>query len=74
MLLKDCVNHQMIFLLCRDICVAFGKTWGPDLYRGFESKQPIHELLTEGRRSKTNKTKSLAIWGTKEIRKLKPKA
>ncbi|CAK8673507.1 unnamed protein product [Clavelina lepadiformis] len=60
--------------LIGDICVAFGKTWGPDLYRGFESKQPIHELLTEGRRSKTNKTKSLAIWGTKEIRKLKPKA
>uniref|UniRef100_F6RMU1 Importin N-terminal domain-containing protein n=1 Tax=Ciona intestinalis TaxID=7719 RepID=F6RMU1_CIOIN len=32
-------------------------------------KTSIAELLTEGRRSKTSKTKSLALWGTKEIRK-----
>jgi importin subunit beta-1 len=31
----------------------------------------IAELLTQGRRSKTNKTKMLAMWATKELRKLK---
>lgn len=34
----------------------------------------IHELLTEGRRSKTNKAKTLATWATKELRKLKNQA
>lgn len=34
----------------------------------------IHDLLTEGRRSKTNKTKTLATWATKELRKLKNQA
>jgi len=33
--------------------------------------EPITELLTQGRRSKTGKTKSLSQWATKEIRKLK---
>lgn len=32
----------------------------------------ISAMLTRGRRSKTVKTKSLAMWATKEIRKLKP--
>ncbi|CAL8086959.1 unnamed protein product [Orchesella dallaii] len=31
----------------------------------------INELLTQGRRSKTGKTKMLSIWATKELRKLK---
>jgi len=31
----------------------------------------LGELLTEGRRSKTQKTKTLATWATKEIKKLK---
>lgn len=33
--------------------------------------EPISELLTQGRRSKTSKTKTLSQWATKEIRKLK---
>uniref|UniRef100_H2ZAY2 Importin N-terminal domain-containing protein n=1 Tax=Ciona savignyi TaxID=51511 RepID=H2ZAY2_CIOSA len=40
-------------------------------HNAFLTKTAIAELLTEGRRSKTSKTRSLAIWGTKEIRKLK---
>lgn len=34
----------------------------------------IHELLTEGRRSKTNSFKTLATWATKELRKLEDQA
>ena len=33
--------------------------------------EPISDLLTAGRRSKTSKTKTLSTWATKEIRKLK---
>lgn len=33
--------------------------------------EPINELLTQGRRSKSGKTKTLSQWATKEIRKLK---
>lgn len=33
--------------------------------------EAINELLTQGRRSKTSKTKTLSQWATKEIRKLK---
>ena len=35
-------------------------------------KDPIQNLLTNGRRSKTGKTKTLAVWATKELRKLRP--
>lgn len=31
----------------------------------------VNELLTQGRRSKTGKTKMLSTWATKEMRKLK---
>lgn len=31
----------------------------------------VTELLNQGRRSKTTKTKTLASWATKEIKKLK---
>ena len=31
----------------------------------------ISDLLVQGRRSKTGKTKTLSTWATKEIRKLK---
>ena len=34
-------------------------------------KESINILLQAGRRSKTNKTKTLAVWATKELRKLK---
>ena len=30
--------------------------------------EPISDLLTAGRRSKTSKTKTLSTWATKEIR------
>lgn len=33
--------------------------------------EPLTDLLTKGRRSRTSKTKTLATWATKEIRKLK---
>nr|CAB3260072.1 importin subunit beta-1-like [Phallusia mammillata] len=56
--------------LLGDLCVAFGPSAGANLSKLIQSKTAIDDLLTEGRRSKTSKTKSLAIWGTKEIRKL----
>ena len=34
-------------------------------------KETIQNLLTQGRRSKVQKAKTLATWATKEIRKLK---
>lgn len=50
----------------RDLCSAFGAPIQPYL-----EKQTIQELLQEGRRSKGGKTKSVATWATKELRKLK---
>ncbi|XP_077866996.1 importin subunit beta-1-like [Saccoglossus kowalevskii] len=52
--------------LIGDLCTAFGASMLP-----LVEKASIQELLQEGRRSKTNKTKTLATWATKEIRKLK---
>lgn len=57
--------------LIGDLCVAFGPSCGGILLTLIESKSHIGNLLIEGRRSKTNKTKSLAVWGTKELRKLR---
>ena len=59
------VTMQFLFL-CSDICSAFGAQVHPYL-----EKQAINELLQEGRRSKTHKTKQVATWATKELRKLK---
>ena len=60
-------SYNAIFLfLCSDICSAFGAQVHPYL-----EKQAINELLQEGRRSKTHKTKQVATWATKELRKLK---
>ncbi|KAM9660258.1 LOW QUALITY PROTEIN: importin subunit beta-1-like [Trichechus inunguis] len=56
--------------LIGDLCTAFGK----DVLKLVEARSMIHELLTEGRRSKTNKAKTLATWATKELRKLKNQA
>ncbi|KAL7977189.1 hypothetical protein Chor_009138 [Crotalus horridus] len=56
--------------LIGDLCTAFGK----DVLKMVEARPLIHELLTEGRRSKTNKTKTLSTWATKELRKLKNQA
>ena len=49
-----------------DLCSAFGTNMIALL-----DVEPITELLTQGRRSKTSKTKTLSQWATKEIRKLK---
>uniref|UniRef100_A0A8C5WHN0 Karyopherin subunit beta 1 n=1 Tax=Leptobrachium leishanense TaxID=445787 RepID=A0A8C5WHN0_9ANUR len=56
--------------LIGDLCTAFGK----DVLKLVEARPMINELLTEGRRSKTNKTKTLSTWATKELRKLKSQA
>lgn len=57
-----------------DMCTSFGGQFGGNLLKLLESKPKIEDLLTEGRRCKTNKTKSLSVWATKEIRKLKNRA
>ena len=56
----------VVLLTCSDICSAFGAQVHPHL-----EKPAINELLQEGRRSKTHKTKQVATWATKEMRKLK---
>ncbi|XP_039268867.1 importin subunit beta-1-like [Styela clava] len=60
--------------LLGDLCTAFGGQFGNHLLKLIDSKPKILEMLTEGRRSKTSKTKSLAVWTTKELRKLRNKA
>lgn len=52
--------------LIGDLCSAFGSN-----ILGLVDVEPISELLTQGRRSKATKTKTLSQWATKEIRKLK---
>jgi len=62
---KSTVTY-IVLLNCSDICSAFGAQVHPLL-----EKPAINELLQEGRRSKTHKTKQVATWATKEMRKLK---
>ena len=52
--------------LIGDLCAAFGQNIVTLL-----DVEPISDLLTAGRRSRTSKTKTLSNWATKEIRKLK---
>ncbi|XP_045131231.1 importin subunit beta-1-like isoform X2 [Portunus trituberculatus] len=52
--------------LIGDLCSVFGT----DMLQLVET-DPIGNLLIQGRRSKTSKTKTLAMWATKEIRRLK---
>ncbi|XP_076458864.1 importin subunit beta-1-like [Babylonia areolata] len=52
--------------LLGDLCTAFSLSIMPML-----EKDTIQNLLTQGRRSKVQKAKTLATWATKEIRKLK---
>ena len=52
--------------LIGDLCAAFGR----DIVTLLDV-EPISDLLTAGRRSRTSKTKTLSNWATKEIRKLK---
>jgi importin subunit beta-1 len=53
-------------LFFSDLCSAYGAN-----ILGLVDVEPIAELLTQGRRSKLNKTRTLSQWATKEIRKLK---
>lgn len=55
--------------LIGDLCAAFGNEILPLL-----DTEIISDLLTKGRHSKVNKTKTLSTWATKEIRKLKNQA
>lgn len=50
----------------RDLCTAFGVSM-----LTLVDNDSVTELLNQGRRSKTTKTKTLASWATKEIKKLK---
>lgn len=52
--------------LIGDLSSAFGQSILP-----LVEKENITTLMTKGRRSKTTKTKTLATWATREIRKLK---
>lgn len=56
----------ILFFIFSDLCL----TYGPRLLGALET-EPVTELLTQGRRSRINRTKALATWATKEIRKLK---
>lgn len=66
-------NNEIIFIFnisfiifSSDLCSAFGSK----LF-GVLDVEPVNELLTQGRRSRVNKTKTLATWAIKEMRKLK---
>lgn len=49
-----------------DLCSGFGAPMLPLL-----DLEPINEMLAQGRRSRISRTKTLASWATKELRKLK---
>ncbi|VDD90587.1 unnamed protein product [Enterobius vermicularis] len=52
--------------LVGDLVTSFGSVVLPSV-----DSHPVSAMLTRGRRSKSARTKSLAVWATKEIRKLK---
>ncbi|XP_015608846.1 importin subunit beta-1 isoform X3 [Cephus cinctus] len=52
--------------LIGDLVTVFGVTLLPMI-----DNEPIMDLLTKGRRSRTNKTKAVSAWAAKEIRRLK---
>ncbi|XP_066141565.1 importin subunit beta-1 isoform X1 [Euwallacea fornicatus] len=49
-----------------DLCTAFGPPMVQLLDMG-----PINDMLAQGRRSRVSRTKTLATWASKELRKLK---
>lgn len=49
-----------------DMCLAFGTN-----VLNLLDQDPINDLLTQGRRCRASRTKTLATWATKELRKLK---
>ncbi|KAK7872302.1 hypothetical protein R5R35_002759 [Gryllus longicercus] len=55
--------------LVGDLCTAFGSRMLPLL-----DVEPINDLLQQGRRSRASKTKTVATWASKEIRKLRQSA
>ena len=64
-----CAPLEYVSCCSSDLCTAFGGKVLPIL-----DVEPIHDLLTQGRRSRVSKTKTLATWATKEVRKLKSAA
>jgi importin subunit beta-1 len=52
--------------LIGDLVTSYGQSILP-----FVEREPFEKLLAEGKRSKVMKTKTLANWAMKEIRKLK---
>ena len=52
--------------LIGDLVTSYGQQIIP-----YVERDPIDKLLAEGKRSKVMKTKTLATWATKEIRKIK---
>jgi importin subunit beta-1 len=49
-----------------DMCLAYGAKVLP-----LVDADPVNDMLTEGRRSKVTKTKNIATWATREVRKLR---
>lgn len=62
-------HMSVIAGLTGDLCTVFGQRVLPYL-----ETRPIIDLLQAARRSRTPRTKTLANWATKEIRKLKQQA
>jgi importin subunit beta-1 len=48
------------------MCLAYGAKVLP-----LVDAEPMSEILTEGRRSRITKTKNIATWATREVRKLR---
>lgn len=66
MVIFPAVCFIKLFFFCSDLCLAFGQSMLP-----LVDNDTINDLLAKGRRSKVAKTKTLATWASKEIRKLK---
>lgn len=55
------------FVLCSDLCT----TYGPALTACLQSSVPaFNKILTEGRKSRTKRTKQVALWAAKELKQL----
>ena len=52
--------------LIGDLVTSYGQQMLP-----YVERDPIDKLISEGKRSKIMKTKTLSTWATKEIRKIK---